>query len=86
MSAPPSAGSAPSSGASATSIGSDSPTGRSVTSPTPRLARPIRSAAPRERSMMRRPWSGWRSVTVTTTESPVSCRVTRTRLPSGRLG
>ena len=62
------------------------PAGSITTSPTPREARPMRSAAPRDRSMTRRPWSGCRSVTVTTTESPVSRIVTRTREPSGRLG
>jgi len=46
----------------------------------------MRDAAPRDRSMMRRPWSGWRSVMVTTTLLPVSCIVTRMRLPRGRRG
>lgn len=46
----------------------------------------MRAAAPRDRSMIRTPLCGCRSVIVTVTALPVSCIVTFTRLPSGRLG
>jgi hypothetical protein len=55
-----------------------------VTIAVPRLNMPSRDAAPRARSITRRYFCGCRSVIVTTTLAPVSCTVTRTRLPSGR--
>ena len=54
-----------------------------VTGPTPISTRPMREAAPRDRSMTRVRFCGSRSVMVTVTLWPVVSDVTRTTLPSG---
>ena len=73
------------SGASATSTGSPGSSFVRVTMAVPRRRMPRREAASRDKSITRTRFGGWRSLMVTTTLSPVSCIVTRTRVPSGRL-
>lgn len=50
----------------------------------PRLRKPSLVAAALERSMMRLPWNGPRSLMVTWTSSPVRWSTTETLVPKGR--
>jgi hypothetical protein len=52
----------------------------------PRPMMPSCAAAARDRSSTRWPCAGWRSLIVTTTERPLYSSVTRTLVPSGRVG